>query len=101
MTPQQVVERSKVKFGEAIGAPVEFRGEVTVTIPREKIVDVCGFLKHECTFDMLTDLSGVDNYGEDPRYDRPRRAAGFMERSRAWLKHPPAATKPLRRKPLP
>ena len=69
MTPQQVVERSKVKFGEAIGAPVEFRGEVTVTIPREKIVDVCGFLKHECTFDMLTDLSGVDNYGEDPRYE--------------------------------
>lgn len=69
MSPSGAVEKLKLKFGEAIGSPVEFRGEVTVTVLREKIVEACRFLKTECAFDMLTDLSGVDNYGEDPRYE--------------------------------
>ena len=69
MTAQAAIDRLKTKFADAIGAPVEFRGEVTVTIVREKITEVCRFLKSECGFDMLTDLSGVDNYGVDPRYE--------------------------------
>jgi NADH-quinone oxidoreductase subunit C len=69
MTPQQIVERLKVAFGDAIGSPVEFRGEVTITVPREAIVEICRFLKTKCAFDMLTDLSGADNYGDDPRYE--------------------------------
>jgi len=63
MTPQQAIEKLKIKFGDVIGAPVEFRGEVTVTVARDKILEACRFLKDECGFDMLTDLSGVDNYG--------------------------------------
>jgi NADH-quinone oxidoreductase subunit C len=69
MTPQEAVGKLQAKFGNAIGVPVEFRSEVTVTVTRAKIVDVCRFLKSECAFDMLTDLSGADNYGEDPRYE--------------------------------
>jgi len=69
MTSQETAEKLKARFGEAVGATVEFRGEITVTISPEKIVEACRFLKAECGFDMLTDLSGVDNYGEDPRYE--------------------------------
>ena len=69
MTLQEAVERVRLKLGDAIGAPAEFRGEVTVTVAREKIVKVCRFLKTKCAFDMLTDLSGSDNYGNDPRYE--------------------------------
>ena len=69
MTPQAAIDRLRVKFGDAISAPVEFRGEITITVSREKIAVVCQFLKEGCNFDMLTDLSGVDNYGEDPRYE--------------------------------
>jgi NADH-quinone oxidoreductase subunit C len=47
---------------------VEFRGEVTVTVERAKILEACRYLKNECGFDMLTDIAGVDNYGTDPRY---------------------------------
>ena len=47
----------------------EFRGEVTLTVAPEKIVEVCRYLKTDCAFEMLTDLSGVDNYGDDPRYE--------------------------------
>ncbi|HVM62311.1 MAG TPA: NADH-quinone oxidoreductase subunit C [Verrucomicrobiae bacterium] len=69
MNLQKAIDRLKVRLGEDVSAPVEFRGETTVTIAREKIVVACEFLKKECGFDMLTDLSGVDNYGEDPRYE--------------------------------
>jgi NADH-quinone oxidoreductase subunit C len=64
MTPQQAFEKLPGRTGE----PVEFRGEVTVTVERAKILDACWYLKNECGFDMLTDIAGVDNYGEDPRY---------------------------------
>ena len=69
MTPQQAIEQLKARFGDAIGTPVEFRGEFTVAVGREKMVEICRFLKTDCAFDMLTDLSGVDNYGDDPRYE--------------------------------
>ena len=69
MTPQSAIDRLTVRFGDAISAPVEFRGEITITVAREKIAAICELLKKECGFDMLTDLSGVDNYGEDPRYE--------------------------------
>ena len=69
MNLQTAIDRLKVRLGEAVSGPVEFRGETTLTVSREKIVAACEFLKKEGGFDMLTDLSGVDNYGEDPRYE--------------------------------
>ncbi|NQU11741.1 NADH-quinone oxidoreductase subunit C, partial [bacterium] len=68
MTPQQAIERLQARFGETVAGPVEFRGQFTVRVAREQIVAVCQFLKAECGFDLLTDLAGVDNYGEDPRF---------------------------------
>ena len=63
MTPQTAIDRLKAQYRDAVSATVEFRGEFSITVPREKIVAICDFLKKECDFDMLTDLSGVDNYG--------------------------------------
>ena len=86
MTSQEAVEILKARFGEATSAPVEFRGEVTVAVAREKIVEVCRFLKTDCAFDMLTDLSGVDNYGEDPRFEVNYELYSFTHRCRLRLK---------------
>lgn len=69
MTTREAIEKLRAKFGEAISLPVEFRGEFTVTVAREQIAGVCAFLKTECGYDMLTDLSGVDNFGDDPRFE--------------------------------
>ena len=69
MNLQTAIDRLKVRLGDAVSSPVEFRGETTLTVSCEKIVAACEFLKKEGGFDMLTDLSGVDNYGEDPRYE--------------------------------
>ena len=45
-------------------------GEVTITVPRESIVDVCWVLKTSHGFDMLADLCGADRGVEDdPRFE--------------------------------
>jgi NADH-quinone oxidoreductase subunit C len=86
MTPQAAIDRLKARFGDAISAPVEFRGEITITVSRKKIVAICQLLKTECAFDMLTDLSGVDNYGEDPRYEVDYQLYSLADRCRLRLK---------------
>ena len=40
-------------------------GEVTVTVPRESIVDACRFLKEQHGFDLLADLCGADRGPEE------------------------------------
>ena len=69
MLENEVINKLKARFGAEIGALPEFRGEYGVTVPRARIVEICRFLKRECDFDMLTDLSGVDNLGQEPRFD--------------------------------
>jgi NADH-quinone oxidoreductase subunit C len=45
-------------------------GEVTVTVPRESIVDVCWVLKTKHGFDLLADLCGADRGPEEePRFE--------------------------------
>lgn len=47
----------------------EFRGETTVQVDRSAIKDVCRFCKETLGYSMLLDLSGVDNFGEEPRFE--------------------------------
>lgn len=68
-TPIEFANQLREKFGELLSAPVEFRGEATLTVSDPgRIVEVCQFAKGTLGFDMLLDLSSIDNYGEDPRW---------------------------------
>jgi NADH-quinone oxidoreductase subunit C len=65
----QFAQQLKAKFGDLVSEPAEFRGELTVTVAdAQRIAEVAGFCKAELGFDYLVDLSGVDGYGEDPRW---------------------------------
>jgi NADH-quinone oxidoreductase subunit C len=69
MSALDLANKLKAKFGELISQPTEFRGEVSVTVAEPgRISEVCAFAKQELGFDFLTDLSALDNYGEDPRW---------------------------------
>ena len=69
MTTLELANQLTAKFCALLSAPVEFRGEVTLTVvDAEKITEVCEFAKKSLGFDFLVDLSSVDNYGEDPRW---------------------------------
>jgi NADH-quinone oxidoreductase subunit C len=64
------VEKLKEKNAGWVTNVVEGHGEVTVTVPRGSIVDVCLFLKADHGFDMLADLCGADRGPEeDPRFE--------------------------------
>lgn len=68
-TALEFAQQLREKFGELVSPSVEFRGEVSVTISDpQRIAEVCRHAKVALGFDYLTDLTGVDNYGEDPRW---------------------------------
>jgi NADH-quinone oxidoreductase subunit C len=48
---------------------VEFRGETTLYVERTEIKDLARFCKDTLGFAQLIDLSGVDNFGEEPRFE--------------------------------
>lgn len=64
------VDKLKSKNEAWVADVTEAFGEVTVTVPRESIVDVCRFLRDKHEFDMLADLCGCDRGPEeDPRFE--------------------------------
>lgn len=68
-TPAEFAAQLREAFPEVLSQPVEFRGEVTLTVlAASKITEVCQHAREKLGFDMLLDLSSVDNYGEDPRW---------------------------------
>lgn len=51
------------------GAVSEFRGEITVTIDPDVIVEACAFLKDKSGFEMLVDITAVDYFPQkNPRF---------------------------------
>jgi NADH-quinone oxidoreductase subunit C len=53
-----VLEKLKSRFLDAILETYEFRDELTVVVPKERIVDICRFLKEDplLQFDLLADV---------------------------------------------
>lgn len=58
------------QFGSSVLESNEFRGELTVVVSADKIVDVCRFLKEDpdLRFDLLADLFGLDMYTPVKRF---------------------------------
>src|SRR5690349_18297364 len=56
-----LVKRLKAKFADAIGDASEFIGQLSVHVARERIVEVCDFLRtdEKTPFDYLSDLTCV------------------------------------------
>jgi NADH-quinone oxidoreductase subunit C len=50
-------------------AKTEFRGETTLHVERTAIKDLARFCRDELGFTYLLDLSGVDHFGEEPRFE--------------------------------
>src|SRR3954463_8917924 len=81
----------KAKFPDAKLLVGEFRDMVTVVVPREKLVEVCRFLRDEpiLRFDMLAELNGVDylNYpGATHRFGVNYGLTSVTHGYRLWLK---------------
>jgi NADH-quinone oxidoreductase subunit C len=87
MTPLELAQRLKVRFGDVLSDPAEFRGEITLKLTdAERIAEVCGFAKKELGCDLLLDITSMDNYGEDPRWTVVYHLYGIAHRCHLRLK---------------
>lgn len=60
----RAVEKLQGKFESSILEVKQDRGDWIVTVKKEAIIDVLKLLKHECKFDMLTDVTALDYLGK-------------------------------------
>ncbi len=66
----EYIEKLKTENAAWIADFKDARGEVTIYVPRESIVDVCWVLKTKYGFDLLADICGADlGPEEDPRFE--------------------------------
>lgn len=66
----EFVEKLKKENPSWISDVKDALGEVTISVPRDAIVDVCWVLKTKHGFNMLVDLCGADRGPEeDPRFE--------------------------------
>jgi NADH-quinone oxidoreductase subunit C len=71
MNQQEIKDIIVSKFGEESVQWVEFRDQITLTVPKERILEICEFLKtsEELAFDFLSFVAGVDNFPATPRFE--------------------------------
>ena len=50
-------------------AQKEFRGELTLTVNRAQFHDIAAFLRDQLGYTYLIDVSSVDHFGQEPRYE--------------------------------
>jgi NADH-quinone oxidoreductase subunit C len=67
MSLEEAVSKLQGKFEAA--KRTDFRGESTLELLITQIEPACKFAKEELGFDFLSDISGVDNFGDEPRFE--------------------------------
>ena len=90
------VEGLRARFPEMVLGVEEFRGETTVTVKSERIVEVCTFLRDDpdLKYDQLTFVSAVDNLARNGqsadghRFEAVYQLHSLTHRRRLRLKAP-------------
>ena len=67
MTLEEAASRLESQF--QIVNRKTFREEVTLELTLAQIEPACRFAKEQLGFDFLADLSSVDNFGDEPRFE--------------------------------
>ena len=86
---QAVVEAIKRRFPDAVVSEHAWRGDDTVVVTRERLVEVCRFLKEDpqMAFRLPVDVCGVDYLGKkEPRFEVAYHLYSPQHRQRIRLK---------------
>ncbi len=81
----EIIEALRGAFGEAVGEVVEYAGEQTVFVERERIVDIVRFLKEQ-GFSYLSDLGTIDRFTEEDRFEVFYSIVNIPQRKRLRVK---------------
>lgn len=69
MSTMDVKARIRERFGDDLTEEREFRGETTLSVKPERVHDLMRFCRDDLGFDCLLDVSSLDHFGEDPRFE--------------------------------
>src|SRR5260370_11920182 len=69
MTGQELVDSLGKLFGQKLQNKTDFRGETTYMILPADLREVAKFSRYDLSFDYLIDITSIDNFGEDPRFE--------------------------------
>jgi NADH-quinone oxidoreductase subunit C len=69
MTGQELLDSLGKLFGPKLQDKDEFRGETTYTIRPSDLKEVAKFCRYDLSFDYLIDITSIDNFGEEPRFE--------------------------------
>jgi NADH-quinone oxidoreductase subunit C len=69
MKDEQLFDSLTKSFGEKLQSKTDFRGETTYVISAIDLREIAKFCRDELLFDYLLDITSIDNYGEEPRFE--------------------------------
>ena len=69
MTSKEAIESLNKSFEGKLQNKTEFRGETTCTIAVVDLVEIAKFCRDQLLFDYLLDITSIDNFGEEPRFE--------------------------------
>jgi NADH-quinone oxidoreductase subunit C len=69
MTAHELLGSLEKSLGEKIQNKTEFRSETTYTISPSDLHEIAKFCRDELSFDYLIDITSIDNFGEEPRFE--------------------------------
>ncbi len=69
MTGPELLASLGKLFGGKVRNKTEFRGETSFEIGREDLREVARFCRDDLSFDYLLDITSVDHFGEEPRFE--------------------------------
>jgi len=68
MKHQDILDRIKTHFGTRLLDTTSFRDELTLHFAKDTIHEACLFCRDKLDFEMLVDITSIDNSGEEPRF---------------------------------
>jgi NADH-quinone oxidoreductase subunit C len=69
MTSQDIFDSLSKSFGERIQGKTEFRDETSFTLAAGDLREIAKFCRDHLSFDYLLDITSIDNFGEEPRFE--------------------------------
>src|SRR5215469_3418455 len=69
MMAQDIFNSLEKSFGEKLKDKTKFRGETTYVIEQADLRDIAKFCRDELSLDYLLDITSIDNFGEEPRFE--------------------------------
>jgi NADH-quinone oxidoreductase subunit C len=81
-----VVERLQAWNGQAVAEVIEYRGEITIVVPKELLRATGQQCRDQLKFNLLSDVACVDRFPIEPRFELNYQLVSIERRERVRLR---------------